>query len=134
MLTCWTKGRDLKTDAEIWFVCATEVTCQKEDDLGHFLRYMRSMVPSNAFTEEVQRAVEAVSRDAEWRKEMYTWEMKIQREREAAAKEAAEKVKKEMIFNMKENGLPNEQIAAIVKLPIEVVVQLENEPLHPNKD
>ena len=92
------------------------------------------MVPSNAFTEEVQRAVEAVSRDAEWRKEMYTWEMKIQREREAAAKEAAEKVKKEMIFNMKENGLPNEQIAAIVKLPIEVVVQLENEPLHPNKD
>ncbi|MBO4888929.1 MAG: Rpn family recombination-promoting nuclease/putative transposase [Firmicutes bacterium] len=117
---------DLKTEAEVLFVSATEETIQEDNPLGHFLRYMLKKVPTDNFTEKVHEAVKNASRDAEWRKQMYTWQMKIQEERELAAEEAERNIQRKTILRMKERGLSDEEIADLIDIPLELVIELKN--------
>ena len=78
---------DLMTETKIITVCAVEKGLARKDALGHFLRYLVEHVPTDEFTEKVDEAVERASMDADWRKAVYTWEMKLKDEKYYAKEE-----------------------------------------------
>ena len=117
---------NLQTEAETLFVCATEKTVQLQDGLGHFLEYLLRNVPTDKFTNDVHGAVKRASKDAKWRREMYTWKMKIEEEKELAAAKARQNTQQDIILNMTNLGLEAEEIAKLINVPVEMVVEVKN--------
>lgn len=94
------------------------------------MEYLLRNVPTDKFTNDVHGAVKRASKDAKWRREMYTWKMKIEEEKElAAAKarvEAIQEIRRNDILHMTELGLQAEEIAKLINVPVEMVVEVKN--------
>lgn len=113
---------DLGTEAETVFVCATATSIQKceNNDLKEFSQYMITDKPSNAYTEELDRALLKVSHNTAWRQEMLTLDVRLLDER-IIGEEIGKEIGKEdgidstisLFALLKEKNLPEEMEKAI---------------------
>ena len=120
------------------------------EEVKNLLSYISTNVPQSAFTKEIEEEVEASSNDAEWRKELMTFEMMLEEKKEEGFAQGVEqgiaRGREEGISQGREEGievgleqgrikmaknalsmnLPPESISILTGLPLETILKLKN--------
>ena len=90
----------------------------KTDDreLAAFLRYVRSGLVQNAFTQEIDNETKRVLNDEKWRERIVTWEMDLRIMEKAAIKKGREAEREELAQILREKyGMSEAEIAELKK-------------------
>ena len=89
--------------------------------LKHFLDYVAGHKPHGRFTSKIAEAVDKLKEHKETRVDYMTYKLEIERQRDAAAKEARIEEKLNTAKEMFKDGLNIDKIVQYTKLPIEQV-------------
>ncbi len=113
------------------FFNAKKYDTMKSEELKSFFKYLCGKEPASSFSEKISAIVERIKMNARWRHEYMTWQDEIEIQADLAAKKAreetSEKIRIETAKNLLEMSLEPEKIAKATGLPLQQVLELQNQ-------
>ncbi|MBR3544173.1 MAG: Rpn family recombination-promoting nuclease/putative transposase [Treponema sp.] len=107
--------------------------CDKllDEEQKAFLKMVSNNKSSNAFTDKVKKLVDNAKRNTQWRKQFMDWEREKTYSFNRGLEQGAQQKAVETARNLLNEGVAPEVISRCVGLPLEQVLDLQKQALHP---
>ena len=102
-----------------------------DEEQKAFLKMVSNNKSSNAFTDKVKKLVDNAKRNTQWRKQFMDWEREKTYSFNRGLEQGAQQKAVETARNLLNEGVAPEVISRCVGLPLEQVLDLQKQALHP---